>query len=176
MEKERWVISDTHFGHQNILKFTRADGSALRPFASIEEHDETLIANWNAVVKPHHVVYHLGDVVINRKALDRCMSRLNGKKRLIRGNHDIFKTKEYMVHFDEIYGCRVFDKFIMTHIPLHTESLGRFKMNVHGHLHSHRVMDHTGLKPDNRYYSVCVEHTNYSPVNIDTLIQYRKGL
>ena len=91
----RFVISDTHFGHTNSWeKFKLPDGSPLRPFTSNEEMDETMIERWNAKVKPNDVVYHLGDVVINRKHL-HLVKRLNGKKRLVRGNHDIFKDREY---------------------------------------------------------------------------------
>ena len=91
----RFVISDTHFGHTNSWeKFKLEDGSPLRPFTSTEEMDETMIERWNAKVQPQDTVYHLGDVVINKKYLN-LVSRLNGRKILIRGNHDIFGDDEY---------------------------------------------------------------------------------
>jgi len=121
-------------------------------------------------------VYHLGDVVINAKSLHH-VSRLNGRKILIRGNHDIFKDKQYReVGFEQLHGCRVFvDKFIMTHIPLHPDSVtDRFRVNVHGHLHGNEVMRQMGLtemrhvqEPDPRYLCVSVEHTNYEPLHFD---------
>lgn len=79
-----FFTSDTHFGHANVLKYDR------RPFDTIEEHDEVLIENWNAVVKPGDVVYHLGDVAWHRHVpdIDRLLSRLHGTKILILGNHD----------------------------------------------------------------------------------------
>lgn len=87
---EHFLISDTHFGHEKCCTvFKRTDGSPLRAFASAEEMDEAMVRNWNTVVRPHDKVYHLGDVVIRRECL-RILDRLNGKKRLIRGNHDIF--------------------------------------------------------------------------------------
>ena len=59
----RFVISDTHFGHTNSWeKFKLSDGSPLRPFSSTEEMDETMIERWNAKVKQQDTVYHLGDV------------------------------------------------------------------------------------------------------------------
>lgn len=156
-----WLISDTHFGHSGILNFFRADGiTKVRPFNSVEEMDETMVANWNAVVRPYDKVYHLGDVVINRKAL-KILSRLNGKKRLVRGNHDIFRTKEYSEYFEEIYGVRVLDDMILSHIPLARESItSRFGTNVHGHTHSNFIADPA-------YLSVCVEHINFAPIHID---------
>ena len=179
----KFVISDTHFGHTNSWeKFKLPDGSPLRPFTSNEEMDETMIERWNAKVKPEDTVYHLGDVVINRKHL-HLVKRLNGKKRLVRGNHDIFKDKDYYeVGFDSLYGVRVFtDKFILSHIPLHPDCItDRFKVNVHGHLHANEVTRKIVTKPfapvgqqdvidqiDPRYLCVSVEHTNYEPLSFE---------
>ena len=172
----RFVISDTHFGHTNSWeKFKLADGSPLRPFTSTEEMDETMIERWNAKVKPEDTVYHLGDVVINKKYL-HLVSRLNGRKILIRGNHDIFKDDDYReVGFEQLHGVRVFvDKFILSHIPLHPDCVTeRFKVNVHGHLHANEIMiDETlmsssYIKPDPRYLCVSVERTNYEPLHFD---------
>lgn len=179
----RFVISDTHFGHTNSWeKFKLADGSPLRPFTSTEEMDETMIERWNAKVKPQDTVYHLGDVVINQKSL-HLVSRLNGRKILVRGNHDIFKDKQYYdVGFEQLHGVRVFvDKFILSHIPLHPDCVTeRFKVNVHGHLHANEVMwapkHPKQLQFDPRYLCVSVENTNYEPLHFDeveSIIQKR---
>lgn len=139
----RFVISDHHLGHTNSWeKFKLADGSPLRPFTSNDEMNETMIERHNAKVKEHDTVYFLGDVVINRKHL-HLVKQLNGRKILIRGNHDIFRDEDYReVGFEQIHGVRVFvDKFIMSHIPLHPDCVtGRFRVNVHGHLHANEVM------------------------------------
>jgi calcineurin-like phosphoesterase family protein len=176
----RFVISDTHFGHTNSwAKFKRADGTPLRAFESTEEMDETMVSRWNAVVNQRDTVYHCGDVVINRKSL-QIIKRLNGRKILIRGNHDIFRDEDYReVGFEQIHGVRVFtDQFILSHIPLHPDSVSeRFRVNVHGHLHSHEVMLNEEIDP--RYICVSVEHTDYAPISFDQLefrIQRRWGL
>jgi calcineurin-like phosphoesterase family protein len=65
---------------------------------------------------------------------------LNGKKKLIMGNHDIYEIKDYQQYFYDIKAYRVFDKFIFSHIPVHKSSIGRFRGNAHGHLHSGQVM------------------------------------
>lgn len=186
----RFVISDTHFSHRNSWeKFKRDDGSPLRPFTSNEEMDETMIERWNAKVKPHDTVYHCGDVVIARKNL-QLIKRLNGRKILIRGNHDIFRDDDYReVGFEQIHGVRVFvDKFILSHIPLHPDCVsGRFRVNVHGHLHANQVMEtfrvtgddmypYEDQRIDPRYLCVCVEQTNFTPLHFDeveALIQKR---
>jgi len=79
--------SDHHFHHRAILDERMA---VRRPFASIEEHDETLIANWNAAVRPEDTVWHLGDFCYRcpEERAQAIFRRLNGRKFLVRGNHD----------------------------------------------------------------------------------------
>ena len=181
----RFVISDHHLGHTNSWeKFKLEDGSPLRPFTSTEEMNETMIERHNAKVKEQDTVYFLGDVVINKKYLE-LVKRMNGRKILIRGNHDIFKDEDYReVGFKQIHGVRVFvDKFILSHIPLHPDCVTeRFRVNVHGHLHANQVMswqiidEDPVYKPDPRYLCVCVEQTNFTPLHFDEvekLIQQR---
>lgn len=78
-----FLTADTHFGHANIVRY------AKRPFASVEEHDEMLIVNWNMAVRPKDIVYHLGDFAFrSREAAANYRRRLNGQIFLIEGNHD----------------------------------------------------------------------------------------
>lgn len=176
----RFVISDHHFGHTNSWeKFKLEDGcTPLRPFTSNDEMNETMIERHNAKVKEHDTVYFLGDVVINRKHL-HLVKRLNGRKILIRGNHDIFRDEDYReVGFEQIHGVRVFvDKFILSHIPLHPDCVtGRFRVNVHGHLHANQIMRQCEIPelrhtqdPDPRYISACVELNDYTPQHFDEM-------
>jgi calcineurin-like phosphoesterase family protein len=136
--------------------------------------DEEMVKRWNETVKPTDKVYHLGDVVINRKALS-IMRRLNGDKVLIRGNHDIFKDEDYRQHFRELRAYHVMNGMILSHIPIHEESLGRFGVNIHGHLHSNRVQIRGfNKKPmgiDNRYHCVCVEQTDFRPILFEDVMK-----
>lgn len=167
MSKDIWICSDHHFGHANILNFERNDGSPLRAFSSIEEMDETLIQNHNSVVKPEDKVYFLGDVTMKDKYL-KLLARCNGHKRLVRGNHDIFKSKMYMQYFDEIYGIRILANIAFTHVPIHPECINkRWLGNAHGHLHAN-VLD------DMRYLNCCVEHTDYTPIHLETIVKIFK--
>jgi len=167
-----FLTSDTHFSHIGIVKFLRADGSPERPWDNTEEMDEALVANWNSVVRPKDTVYHLGDVVINRSALP-ILARLNGIKILIKGNHDVMRLEEYAEYFKDIRGVGSLDGFVLSHIPLHPGSLERWKGCLHGHLHSNRVMRDVRVgnliipTVDPRYLSVCVEHTDYTPISLD---------
>ena len=166
-----FLYSDPHFGHQGVCKFMRNDGvTKLRPWDNAEEMDEHLVKVYNERVKPNDKIYFLGDVVINRKAL-KIMHRLNGDKVLIRGNHDIFRDNEYREHFRELRAYHVMNGLILSHIPIHPESLGRFGTNIHGHLHSNRVLLPDG-SIDVRYHSVCVEQTpDFAPILFEDVLK-----
>ena len=170
-----FLVSDTHFGHAGVCRFTRNDGEKLRPWTDPDEMDEAMIKAWNERVRPTDKVYHLGDVVINRKALG-IMRRLNGDKVLIRGNHDIFPDTEYREHFRELRAYHVMNGMILSHIPVHPESLGRFGVNIHGHLHANRVMlpGFNGKITDivdTRYHCVCVEQTDFAPILFEDVVR-----
>ena len=177
-----FLVSDTHFGHTGVCRFTRNDGvTKLRPWDSAEEMDEAMVKAWNERVKPTDKVYHLGDVVINRKAL-KIMHRLNGDKVLIRGNHDIFRDDEYRMYFRELRAYHVMNGLILSHIPVHEASLGRFGCNIHGHLHANRVMKARGVDArtgeilysdeiDPRYWCACVEQTDFAPILFEDVLK-----
>jgi calcineurin-like phosphoesterase family protein len=177
-----FLTSDTHFGHAGVCRFTESDGvTKIRPWTDPAEMDEEMVKRWNDTVRPNDKVYHLGDVVINRKALPT-MARLNGDKVLIRGNHDIFPDVEYSKYFRELRAYHVMNGMILSHIPLHSDSLGRFGTNIHGHLHSNRVKKARGVdartgevlysdEPDVRYHCVCVEQTDFKPILFEDVIK-----
>ena len=172
-----FLVSDTHFGHAGVCRFTHPDDATvkLRPWDNADEMDEEMIRRWNDRVRPTDKVYHLGDVVINRKAL-KTLHRLNGDKVLIRGNHDIFPDVEYREYFRELRAYHVMNGLILSHIPIHPESLGRFGVNIHGHLHASRVkMEPVGKYGipviDPRYHCVCVEQTDFAPILFEDVIK-----
>ena len=163
-----FLVSDTHFGHTGVCRFLREDGTKLRPWDDPEAMDEAMVKTWNETVRPNDKVYHLGDVVINRRAL-KTLGRLNGDKVLIRGNHDIFRDTEYREYFRELRAYHVMNGMILSHIPIHEESLGRFGTNIHGHLHSNRVKKDGVIDP--RYHCVCVEQTDFRPILFEDVIK-----
>ena len=177
-----FLVSDTHFGHAGVCRFTCDDGvTKIRPWTDPAEMDEEMVRRWNERVGPKDKVYHLGDVVINRKSLG-IMRRLNGDKVLIRGNHDIFRDEEYREHFRELRAYHVMNGLILSHIPLHPESLGRFGTNIHGHTHQRRVMKPRGVDAktgeilygneiDPRYHCVCVEATDFAPILFEDVLK-----
>lgn len=154
-----FIISDTHFGHDNMYGFKDQYGNPARfPYTSAAECDEYMVAAWNAVVKPDDRVYHLGDVAIRRQSI-ATMAKLNGTKVLIRGNHDIFELKEYTPFFKDVRGTHKLGSFILSHYPLHETGCnfeGWCEGNIHGHVHLRTLNDP-------RYFNACVEVINYTP-------------
>ena len=178
-----FLVSDTHFGHAGVCRFTHPDDPEvkLRPWSDPDEMDAEMIRRWNDRVRPTDKVYHLGDVVINRKALPT-LHRLNGDKVLIRGNHDIFRDDEYRRYFRELRAYHVLNGMILSHIPVHEASLGRFGVNIHGHLHASRVKRARGVDTrtgeilygteiDTRYHCVCVEQTDFAPILLEDVVK-----
>jgi calcineurin-like phosphoesterase family protein len=119
--------------------------------------------------------------VINRKYL-ATLGRLNGDKVLIRGNHDIFKLEDYTEYFRDVRGYHVMNGLILSHIPVHSDSLARFGCNVHGHLHANRVMKARGVDArtgemlygkeiDPRYFNVSVEQTDFAPILFEDVLK-----
>ena len=169
-----FLTSDTHFGHAGVCRFTHQEtGKKIRPWTDPQEMDEEMVKRWNETVKPNDKVYHLGDVVINRKALS-ILHRLNGDKVLIKGNHDIFKLEDYLPHFRDIRGYHVMNNMVLSHIPVHSDSKGRFAANIHGHLHTNRVMKMHGDVRTNQldpwYFNVGVEQTDFRPILFEDVI------
>jgi len=157
-----FLISDTHFGHANILTFRNENGSPVRLFSDLEEMNETMIDNWNKTVGKEDKVYHLGDVLFTKRWLDLILPRLNGNKVLIKGNHDTLKLSQYQQYFKDVRAYWILDKFVLSHIPIHPESLSRWKANIHGHLHGNSLKD-------SRYKNVSVEVINYTPVDFEEI-------
>lgn len=181
MSRDIWIVSDTHLSHQNILKFTdSATGNLVRGhlFDNVDQMDEYILEKWNSVVKQGDIVYHLGDVFMgDKERFKRQWPKFNGSKRLIVGNHDDIKFLSSGGFFSKVQMWRMFPEFglMLSHVPLHpsnllrlTEKSGKWPddceslLNVHGHLHQNPA-------PEGPYRCVCVEQTNYTPVNIEDL-------
>lgn len=164
-----------------MLTFIKPDGEDLRPFSSVEEMDEHMVDNWNKVVNKGDTVYHLGDVVIPRPSLS-ILERLNGRKILIRGNHDQGPLKDFSRYFEDVRGAffhpgdsTMRGGLIFTHIPVHPSCLsGHYLGNVHGHLHCHLIFDNGDV--DKRYFNACVERNDFTPVALEEIKTHFKNI
>lgn len=153
-----FIISDTHFGHENIIRYCN------RPFRTVEEMDEAMIKNWNAVVTNKDVVIHLGDFCLTNK--ERCieiLNKLNGKKILIKGNHDNWADEfyrsagfSYVSKFPIVYD----GLFLLSHAPLPLSETTPY-FNYYGHVHNDEKYCDTATSK-----CVCVERIGYRPLQI----------
>ena len=162
-----FFTADLHFGHKNVINFKNTDGTKCRPFDTDEDMEDAMVQAHNEIVKPTDKVYMLGDIAFNARGLDK-VKQMNGIKILVKGNHDQLKLNKYVDVFKDVRGCHVTNGLVFTHIPIHVDQLGRFGCNVHGHLHSGRVMQ--GDKIDPRFLCVSVEHTNLKPIDFEDMV------
>ncbi|MEG9525130.1 MAG: metallophosphoesterase family protein [Hyphomicrobiales bacterium] len=143
-----YFTSDTHFGHAGILAGRM---SRPRPFASIEEHDEALIAAWNNRIRPTDTVWHLGDFAYGASAA-RCrevFSRLHGIKHLVRGNHDAQRTLS-LPWASQQDRAQISDRgttFVLDHYSLRTWH-GSHRGTLHLYGHSHGSLPGTAASLD----------------------------
>lgn len=166
-----YFTSDLHLGHANVLRFHH------RPFSDLSEMNRALITNYNAVVRPDDTVYLLGDLAYRLPVSDanHLLARLNGKKILIKGNHD----RSYdPALFEEI--CDYKDvslsgvHLVLMHYPiLSWKRMHRGSIHLHGHIHSegdsyNLEQKHRGI----RRYDVGVDANAYFPVSIDAILKF----
>ena len=154
----KFYTRDLHLDHSNILKFEPES----RPFNTVDEMNEALIKKWNDKVKQDDEVYILGDFCFDNRG-DRTtafLKRLNGKKYLIKGNHDAGNAN-YENLFNEVYAGPLFiaEKVLLSHEPIKGPWI-----NVHGH-------EHTSSDP----YCMCANLINYTPRRLDELLEGNIG-
>jgi len=168
-----YFISDTHFGHDNVIKHS------ARPFANVEEMNEAMILNWNARVKTDDTVYILGDVCFKIKTEDaiRIVSKLNGHKILITGNHDrrYLKDERYRALFDEIADMKAItidgEWAHLCHYPiLDWDKKFRGAWHIFGHIHNRLSAEYAIIRNEERMLNAGAEIVGYAPTNFRDLI------
>jgi calcineurin-like phosphoesterase family protein len=176
-----FFIADLHLGHLGLLSERMG---RLRPYKTLEAMHTDMVERWNKTVTDQDTVYVVGDVSFKKSAL-ALLNDMNGKKVLIRGNHDTYTLNEYAKYFYDIKGSYELrsvtfpsnKNIILTHIPVHPSCVDRYELNVHGHLHTHVIRvpvkgSHASIT-DPRYLCVSVEqkHINYTPIELSKLIE-----
>jgi calcineurin-like phosphoesterase family protein len=148
-------IADLHLSHLNM--------AIKRGFSSIEEHDELIIERWNRTVSKRDVTYILGDVTMEKKSPYHMLSRLNGVKHVVLGNHDRHQdVQELLKHVHSVSGIIKHKGLWLTHCPVHPFELERVRGNIHGHVHEKIIH-----QP--KYYCVSCENVDYTPVTLKQL-------
>ncbi len=138
-----YFTSDTHFGHAEIIRLCK------RPFATVREMDEAIIARWNATVAPGDTVYHLGDFCFHNEAsAETYRKRLNGKIHFIRGNHDKHTLRDHAGLFASVSDIREIEighrRIVLCHYPMR-EWHGAWHGAWHLFGHVHGRLDHQPL-------------------------------
>jgi len=172
-----FFTSDHHFGHQKIIEYCN------RPFSSVEEMGTKLVDNWNLVVKPVDIVYYLGDFCLGNVDFGKdIVSQLNFKKLILagRGNHDLSDAKMSLMGFDEVWPRLFFTykdyNFILKHKPFSQEELLATSsiLQICGHRHSKKEQ-HIFYNKHILTYDVGVDSHDYTPINIETIINELKN-
>ena len=154
-------ISDTHFGHKNILKYREG-------FGSIEEHDEIIRDNILSVVRKRDSLYILGDVCVYDTSWHIVKDIANRVSflHICLGNHDIERKNcpsldDYMSVCKSVFGMKKYKNFWLTHAPIHPDEL-RGQRNCHGHVHYNTLND-------DRYVNISCEAIDYTPVDLSKI-------
>jgi calcineurin-like phosphoesterase family protein len=177
MSGRTWVYSDPHFYHQNICHFVNFDGTKVRPWDDAVKMTNDMIDMYNEVVDDGDRVYILGDVAFSKAKFRESVGRLKGRKAFVPGNHDPVKaTALYNELGLDVRGYVVKKGFIMSHIPIHPNCMGRWQVNIHGHLHNNTIklpLDHGDHldEEDTRYYNACVERHDFKPKLLDDILK-----
>ena len=156
-----FFTNDTHFGDHRTINIQR------RPFATVAEMDEAIVAGWNAVVAPGDEVWHLGDVARRSADVPALLARLNGTKHLVCGNNDPLETGQAVgwtsvQDYAEVTVNGVL--LVLCHYPFRSwNGQHRRSINLHGHSHGR-------LKPVPRQFDVGVDARDYRPTTLDALL------
>jgi len=162
----RWIWSDLHLSHNNIIKYEN------RPYKDINEMNKDIFNNWKTVVKKKDVIFCLGDVALgmNKEELTKNISNMSGKKILILGNHDRGRSLKWWkdVGFDEVYPYPIIidDFFMLSHEPLYLNNNMPF-INIHGHTHSNSF-------DSKQHVNVSLDVINFKPISLDEIINQHK--
>jgi calcineurin-like phosphoesterase family protein len=155
-----FFVADTHFGDEAILHYEN------RPFKTVDEMDSSIIKDWNKTVDDSDTVFVIGDFGgVGREK--KILNKLNGKKILIKGNHDLKSNQEYRLDgFAEVYDFPViFEEFwILSHAPIYVNTNMPYA-NIFGHVHNNPIFKDYS----NQHFCVSIERLNYKPISFDEI-------
>lgn len=161
------LVSDLHLNHWNIIEYCD------RPFESVEEMNETLVENWNAVVDADDEVLYGGDLTISYDTADLLdwLDRLNGEVVFLLGNHDetVSETLDGVEFYDHYRFEAEGYRFYAVHDPVDADPSADEWM-LHGHHHNNWPDELPFVDPETQRVNFSIELTGYRPLSIDDLI------
>ena len=169
-----WYTADTHFGHENILRFCN------RPFSSVSQMDATLLKNMWKLVKPDDHLWILGDLAFGAKAKDSAyvetiFNQLPGAERhLVIGNHDLEPTLELpwdsVSNYKELRDGPQGQLNTLCHYPMVTwNHARRGALQLFGHVHNN-------WRGTRNSVNVGVDVWDFQPVTFDDVARRAKKL
>lgn len=166
------LISDLHFGHDAIAK--------IRGFDDVNEYNEEVIKRFNSVTGKRTMTIIAGDLTMENKKYFPLLNRLNGRKIVVLGNHDLRSdSRELLKYVESVAGALEYKGCIITHIPIHSQEASRYRLNIHGHLHEEtikRMIYNPGRVTvkeliDNRYFNISWDRLDGVPISFQEIIQ-----
>lgn len=166
-------IGCLHLGHRWMANH--------RGFNDDYYHDENLIEKWNSVVNKKDLTYILGDVTMESSEPYPLLDRLNGRKIVVLGNHDMPKhTRELLKYVETVAGMVDYKGLCLTHCPIHPSEIHFYRGNIHAHIHENELAeamvpnkykDHDSVIAPSlyKYYCVDAHRINYTPKTIEEL-------
>lgn len=147
-----WITSDPHWGHDNVINFCD------RPFKDMQDMMKKHRANWNNKVKPEDQVIVVGDVFfyLNKTEAKEYLDSLNGRKILVRGNHDRKPREMNAMGFEfvceEMTLLIANERVTISHYPFRAPEHVHFYFNL-----KHKICKFLGIKGtwalDRRFYT-----------------------
>lgn len=158
---DTWIVSDTHFGHANIVRYCN------RP----EDHERIMVERWNKTVGPRDPILHLGDLAFWKRRDP--LPRLNGDKYLIKGNHDQlgtawYESQGFTIAPRKIWFADEIGQVVLTHEPIEEGEVEGWDVNIHGHIHNNGYRIDYNRSLD--YRNVSVEVMDYTPVRLSEIL------
>lgn len=171
-------IGCLHLGHKWMAQY--------RGFQDEWYHDDYLIEQWNSVVGKKDLVYILGDITMNTPEHYYKLDLLNGRKRVVLGNHDNPRdVPELLKYVEDVAGAYQYKGCMLTHIPIHPNEISFNRLNIHAHIHHTNKLDDcyvperygdvsdTPHSTIDKYYNVDAKLLDFKPITLDKMLEER---